>query len=163
MTLEPATAADQPLIANLLELYVHDVSDVFTEVALGADGRFGYPKLPLYFSEPERRSAFVTRSDGRVAGFVLATRGSPAATDPDVCDVAEFFVLKRYRRGGVGEAAAFALFRRMPGKWTVRVAEQNTPALAFWSRTVAKFTHGAAVEQTLPGEPRAWRVFSFVS
>lgn len=163
VTLERAAAADRPLLANLLELYVHDVSDVFTEVALGADGRFGYPKLPLYFSEPARRFPFVIRSDGGVAGFVLATRGSSAAAEPDAHDVAEFFVLKRYRRAGVGEAAAFLLWRRLPGKWTVRVAERNASGLAFWSRTVAKFTHGAALERTVPGEPRAWRVFSFES
>ncbi len=163
MTLELATAKEAPLLANLIELYVHDVSDVFTQVELGADGRFGYAKLPLYFSEPERRFAFVMRREGRVAGFVLATRGLPAATEPDVYDVAEFFVLKRYRGARVGEAAAFELWRRLPGKWTVRVAERNTGALAFWSRSVMRFTHGAAREQTLPGEPHAWRVFSFES
>jgi predicted acetyltransferase len=163
VTLELATPEEAPLLANLLELYVHDVSDVFTQVELGADGRFGYAKLPLYFSEPERRSAFVIREGGRIAGFVLATLGSPAATEPDVRDVAEFFVLKRYRGARVGEAAASELWRRLPGKWTVRVSERNTGALAFWSRTVAKFTRGAAREQTLPGEPHTWRIFSFES
>jgi len=163
VTLELATAQEAPLLAHLLELYVHDVSDVFTQVELGADGRFGYAKLPLYFSEPERRFAFVLRHDGRVAGFVLATLGSPAAQEPDVYDVAEFFVLKRYRGARVGEAAARELWRRLPGKWTVRVAERNTGALAFWRRTVTKFTRGAALERTVPGEPHTWRVFSFES
>jgi predicted acetyltransferase len=163
VTLELATAKDAPLLANLLELYVHDVSDVFTQVELGADGRFGYAKLPLYFSEPERRFAFVIRHDGRVAGFVLATLGSPAAPEPDVYDVAEFFVLKRYRGARVGAAAAGELWRRLPGKWTVRVAERNIGALAFWSRTVTGFTRGTARERTLPGEPLAWRVFSLES
>src|SRR5690349_11183879 len=109
VALDRATVAEAPLLANLLELYVHDVSDVFTHVELGADGRFGYAKLPLYFSEPERRFPFLIRSGGRVAGFALATRGSPAAAEPgvhhvhDVHDVAEFFVLKRYRGARVGE------------------------------------------------------------
>ncbi len=169
VALDRATVAEAPLLANLLELYVHDVSDVFTHVELGADGRFGYAKLPLYFSEPERRFPFLIRAGGRVAGFALATRGSPAAAEPgvhdvhDAHDVAEFFVLKRYRGARVGEAAAFRLWRELPGAWTVRVAERNTGALAFWSRTVTRFTRGAALERTLPGEPHAWRVFSFES
>src|SRR5262249_23093675 len=98
VTLDIATPSDAEVLSNLLELYVHDLSEAFPSIELGEDGRFGYPKLPLYWSEPERRFAFLLRCDGRLAGFVLATCGSPAAEDPEVFDVAEFFVLRRYRR-----------------------------------------------------------------
>ena len=47
VTLEPATRSDAPLLANLLELYVHDLSEIFP-VRIGEDGRFGYERLPLY-------------------------------------------------------------------------------------------------------------------
>src|SRR3954468_4234570 len=43
VSLQLATLADQPLLANLLELYVHDLSAAFPNVEMGADGRFGYP------------------------------------------------------------------------------------------------------------------------
>src|SRR5947208_6043790 len=98
--LDVATPSDNDLLSNLLELYTHDLSVAFPNVELGPDGRFGYDKLPLYWSEHQRRFAFLIRCDGRVAGFVLVTRGSPAAEDRDVLDVAEFFVLRRYRRLG---------------------------------------------------------------
>ena len=75
VSLDAATAADDTLLANLLELYIHDLSAAFPDVALGPDGRFGYPPLPLYWSEPDRRFAYLIRVDGRTAGFVLATRG----------------------------------------------------------------------------------------
>ncbi len=35
-----AAREEEPVLANLLELYAHDFSD-FHEVELGADGRFG--------------------------------------------------------------------------------------------------------------------------
>ena len=35
-------------------------------------------------------------------------------------DVAEFFVLRRYRRSGVGRSAAFLIWKHFPGTWTVR-------------------------------------------
>ncbi|WP_437665534.1 GNAT family N-acetyltransferase [Sorangium sp. So ce1182] len=162
ISLDAATSADAQLLSNLLELYIHDLSDVF-DVELGADGRFGYPRLPLYWSERERRFAFIVRCGGRVAGFVLATRGSPAVEDPDVLDVAEFFVLRRYRRSGVGRRAAFLLWSALPGRWTVRVAEGNRGALAFWSGAIAELTNGAATETRRPGQPNAWRVFSFAT
>ena len=90
VVLDVAVARDAALLANLLELYLHDLSEAFPQIELGADGRFGYDKLELYWSEPERRFPFVIRYGTRVVGFVLATRGSPASDDPDVIDVAEY-------------------------------------------------------------------------
>ena len=48
-----ATAEQQPVLANLLELYAHDFSE-FHQVALNDDGRFGYADLPRYWSDPGR-------------------------------------------------------------------------------------------------------------
>ncbi len=163
IALDAATLSDAPLLSNLLELYIHDLSEVFHDVELGADGRFGYDELPLYWSEGEHRFAFLIKLDQRVAGFVLATRGSPASDDPDVFDIAEFFVIRRHRRSGVGRRAAFLLWNGLPGKWTVRVSEGNLIGLRFWSGVIAEFTSGTATESTCPGQPHAWRVFSFES
>lgn len=161
VSLDVAAAPDAPLLGNLLELYMHDLSAAFPSIALGDDGRFGYHSLPLYWREPERRFAFVIRHGGKVAGFALATRGSPVSEDPEVFDVAEFFVLRRHRRSGVGRRAAFLLWRALPGKWTVRASEGNPGAALFWRAAIAEFTQGAGVESERSGSPHAWRVFSF--
>jgi predicted acetyltransferase len=162
VALVPASRADEALLANLLELYVHDLS-AFFPARLGADGRFGYARLPLLFSEPERRWPFLIRADGRVAGFAFAMRGSPASDDPDVLDVAEFFVLRGERRGGVGRRAARQLWSRMPGRWTVRVLATNRPALPFWAGAVREHTGGAFEASDRRIGEHAWRVFSFES
>jgi len=161
VALDVASPGDAGLLANLLELYVHDLSEVFPRIQIGADGRFGYDSLSLYWSEPERRFPFFIRCDGRIAGFVLVTRGSPASDDPDVFDVAEFFILRRYRRSGVGRLAAFLLWNRLPGRWIVRVSEANRGAMPFWAGVVAEYTKGALAECTREGSPAPWRVFSF--
>lgn len=127
-----------PILANLMELYCHDLS-VYFGLAVGADGRFGYRHLPLYWSEPEQRFPFFIKVDTRLAGFALAMRGSPASPDPSVFDVAEFFVLRTHRRSGVGAIAAGALWDLFPGPWTVRAAATNEPAVAFWRRTIAAY------------------------
>jgi len=160
--LEAATPDQAPLLANLLELYVHDMSEIFP-VELGPEGRFGYEWLPLYWSEPGSRHAFLIRCGARVAGFALVTRGSPASDDPAALDVAEFFVLRRFRRSGAGRRAAFALWDRLPGQWVVRVSEANRAGLPFWSEVVRAYTGGACVESTFPGKPNAFRVFKFAS
>jgi predicted acetyltransferase len=161
--LDVATQQDAPLLANLLQFYIYDLSEAFPNVELGADGRYSYEKLPLYWSEPERRFPFLIRFEGRVVGFVLVTRGSPASDDPEVFDVAEFFVLRRYRHSGVGRGAAFLLWDGLPGHWTVRVSERNRGGLRFWTSVIGEYTRGAATQFERPGSPNAWRVFSFDS
>jgi len=162
VVLEAATESDAGLLANLLELYSHDLSDVFA-LELGTDGRFGYEKLPRYWSEPERRFPFLIRAGARLAGFALVTRGSPVSDDPDDFDIAEFFVLRRHRHSGVGRRAAFLLWNRLAARWIVRVSEGNPEGLRFWASVIGEYTSGTAVQTTRSGSPHAWRVFSFNS
>lgn len=56
--------------------------------------------------------------------------------------VAEFFVLRKYRKSGLGNEAAWALFRLFPGKWRVAVLNCNSPALLFWEKVIATFSAG---------------------
>lgn len=161
VALVPATFAEAALLSNLLELYTHDLSDVFTEVELGFDGRYGYAPLDRYWSDPEHHAAFIVRRRGRVAGFVLVKRGVEAGDAGAWFDVAEFFVVRGHRRFGVGRRAAFQLWKTHPGRWTVRVALTNVGALAFWRRVVLEFTNGAAAEGPVTRGGRDWRVFTF--
>lgn len=46
----PARPEHESILANLLELYAHDFSE-FHDLEVGADGRFGYSSLPLYWIE----------------------------------------------------------------------------------------------------------------
>ncbi len=132
----PASREQQPILANLLELYAHDFSELL-DVPLGDDGRFGYPGLPLYWEEAGR-FPFLVRSGG-LAGFVLVKRGSEISGDQTVWDMAEMFVVRGQRRRGIGMEVAHEVWRRFPGPWEVRVMEANLAALPFWMRAVASF------------------------
>jgi predicted acetyltransferase len=160
--LQAAEPRDAPVLERLLELYAHDLSDAFA-LDLGADGRFGYPSLPLYWSEPGRRFPFLIRVGPALAGFALAVRGSPLGSAPTDLDVAEFFVLRRYRRSGVGRRAAHLLWDTLPGRWIVRVADCNRAALPFWRAVIAEHTGQQFTEEerALPG--RVWTRFAFQS
>jgi predicted acetyltransferase len=162
VTLDLATQADAQVLANLLELYIHDLSAVFPRVELGEDGRYGYPKLPLYWSEQDQRFPFLIRCDARLAGFALVTR-EQGTRSGEAFDIAEFFILRQHRRSGIGRRAAVLLWRRLPGSWTVRVSEGNRGALRFWARVIADFSKRAATESQRRGESHWWRVFSFES
>jgi predicted acetyltransferase len=118
---------DKPVIGHLLELYAYDFSE-FNHGDVDAGGRYGYPYLDQYWTEPERRP-FLFRIDGRWAGFALVRAGSPH-------DMAEFFVMRKYRRRGVGIRAARAVLAACPGEWQVRQVRANAAATSFWHRAI---------------------------
>jgi predicted acetyltransferase len=156
-----ASVSEAPVLENLLELYIHDLSAVFPDMTIGPDGRFGYPKLSRYWSEPNVRFPFLVRRAGQLAGFVLAVHGTTAGAEPDGFDIAEFFVLRNQRRAGVGRLAARALWNRLPGHWTVRVSEGNLGALPFWASVIQEYSAGRVTQSERPGKPHPWRVFHF--
>ena len=157
----PATADEEPVLANLLELYAHDFSEFF-DLKIGVDGTFGYEPLPLYWSESDR-FPFLVRANGDLAGFVLVQQGSQVSGAGEIWDVAEFFVLRGYRRHGVGSRVAHEVWRMFTGRWEVRVAEKNLAAWAFWRHAVTEFT-GVRAESTLTeAAGKRWHVFSFFS
>ena len=149
-----AAPSEEPILANLLELYGHDFSE-FHPVELGPEGRFGYPRLALYWSEPQRHP-FLVRVDGRLAGFALVVSGS-------VCDMAEFFIVRRYRRRGIGVEVAKQVWRQFPGPWEVRVMESNRAGREFWERAIAQFVAVPVPPVRVERNGVDWMVFSFES
>jgi predicted acetyltransferase len=103
--LQRATPDMAPVLRNLLELYVHDLSEVFP-IELGLKVA-SVTTNSLYWAEPAVRHAFLIEHGSHVAGFAFATRGSPASEDPEDLDVAEFFVLRGHRRSACGRLAAW--------------------------------------------------------
>lgn len=157
----PAAPEHRPVLENLLELYIHDFSE-FVSVDVGEDGRFGYRNLPLYWSDPRRRP-FLARFDGKLAGFVLVHRAWDAPEESEVWDMAEFFVLRRFRRRGIGAELAEKVWLLCPGKWQVRVMANNAPAYRFWQSSISRFTGHAARSTVFEVDGVAWHRFSFES
>jgi predicted acetyltransferase len=154
-----ATPEQQPIVANLMELYVHDFSE-FYPIEPGPDGRFGYKDLALYWSDADRLP-FLVRVDCGWAGFVLIRQEQPADGAEPVWDVAEFFILRAWRRQSVGTVVAHELWQRHPGQWRVRVMDANAAGGRFWENAVRPFA-GMRVDPCEKGGVQ-WRIFTFES
>jgi predicted acetyltransferase len=135
-----AEVGDEPVLRRLMELYLHDFSEL-DGGDVGDHGTFGYPYLALYWLESHRHP-FLIRVDGHLAGFALVRAGQ-------TCKMAEFFVMRKYRRRGVGVTAARDVFARFPGPWRVHQIPGNDPAVAFWRRAITvPFSEVADAEGT---------------
>jgi predicted acetyltransferase len=157
----PALAEQEPILANMLELYAHDFSE-FIDLKLGADGRFGYKHLSLYWKE-SNRYPFLIRANGHLAGFVFVRRGSEISNDADIWDMAEFFIVRGFRRLGLGRKAAQEVWKEFPGKWEVRVIDRNQKAKDFWGHAINEFLGKTIESISLDKDGKCWRVFSFES
>lgn len=157
----PAGPEQATILANLLELYAHDFSE-FMETEINDDGRYGYPSLLLYWSEPQRHP-FLIKVENKLAGFVFVQRGSQITVDESVWDVAEFFILRSYRRHRIGIKAARLVWERFRGNWEVRVMESNQAAKEFWQSAISEFRGTVARPTLVERDGKRWHVFSFQS
>lgn len=70
--------------------------------------------------------------DGKLAGFSFIKVDSETST----FDVAEFFILRSYRKMGVGKALIDHMFFLHKGKWTIDTHMKNITAQKFWRSAV---------------------------
>ena len=64
----------------------------------------------------------------------------------------QFFVMRRYRRCGVGTLGARFIFDQQRGRWEVGQMPLNVPARTFWRKTIDAYTCGKFVEHELHDE-----------
>ena len=139
-----APYSEHSVLRKMMQLYVYDFTE-FIGGDLDEHGEFGYHYMDHYWAEDDRetRVPFLIRADGKLAGFALVRREGDGPWK-----MAEFFILKRYRRGAVGSAAARTIFEQFPGAWEVHEVAANTPAQAFWRRIIGEITNGAFEERS---------------
>ena len=154
VTLAEETEETAPALRNLFTVYFSELSQWDDLVALNEWGlpvwtAFGVP-MPRTHDECTAYNwwirgdcrRFLILADGKIAGFVIVNAG-PEFLPPDTdFEVLDFFVAHKYRRRGVGDAAARAVFDRFRGRWEVEQLAGNLPAVTFWNRVIEEYTGG---------------------
>lgn len=146
--IRPALSDDAETIQNLMQLYTHDFSEYWAGTdngELGADGRFAPYPLSPYWHRPDWQALLLYQAEA-LAGFALINDHSHAAQPTDH-NLAEFFVLRKYRGVGVGRMAASQLFTNHPGQWEVAVARKNIPAYRFWRKTITSLAIASNIQE----------------
>ena len=137
-----ALPEDEPVLRHLMQLYLYDRSE-FEGTDVDDHGSFGYDWLGHYWIE-DGRYPFLVRVGGKIAGFALVRQLEQNGT-PDrepLHEITDLFILRRFRRRGVGRVLARRMFDMFPGRWSVREREVNAPAHAFWRSVVTEYTRG---------------------
>lgn len=140
ITLEEVSILQKSVLRNLLELYAYDFTE-FIPDDVDCHGLYGYKYLDHYWTEAGRHP-FVINIDEKIAGFVLVRNYYNSDLKDSVNSIAEFFVMRKYRKRGIGKEAAFRMFTLFPGIWEVAEVEENRPAQGFWRKIIHAYTQG---------------------
>ena len=149
-------ATEHTVVERLLQLYLHDFS-AFADAAdpygkVSDAGLFAYDHLDAYWHEPGREALLLWIGPD-LAGFALVNTWSASGRGTDKA-IAEFFVLRKYRRTGVGRHAACAILQSRPAVWEIAVAHYNQPAQLFWQAVIA--TLDGYTSDVLTGDDERW-------
>lgn len=151
-----AGAGDKPLLRNLLQLYQHEISE-FTGADPDAHGIYDYPDLDHYFTAEGRtqegRLPILIRIDDTVAGFGLINNFSLLAPrTKDTRHLADFFILRKWRRQSIGKAVVKEIFDSYQGYWEVKQRREHEGAQRFWRIVIQEYTNGGYKEADLNDE-----------
>lgn len=131
---------DKSALRQLMELYAYDFSE-YDDADVNEHGRYGYTYFDYYWTEESRHPFFIFVEE-ILAGFVLINEYCYVATVPGTKSIAEFFVMRKHRRQGVGRAVAIQVFNRFPGPWEVIQHGGNEPSIVFWETIIGEYTRG---------------------
>ena len=127
------------VIKNLMQLYMYDFSE-YVDQDVEPDGLYKpYPKLEDYWNEDAGKFPYIIKMNNKYAGFILVKKNESIT---DSFSIAEFFILKKYRRAGIGKGAAKQIFDLHKGDWEVYQRENNLPARSFWIKVIDEYTQG---------------------
>ena len=142
--IEPILIEQKSVLIQLLNLYCYD----FTEYTNEDINEYGYyvDDDIKYYTEnlginPKMHPFFIL-FDGKLAGFVIAGVGSYLLylDDENAYVIENFFIMKKYRRNGIGSFVAKAIFDMFKGKWEVCQKQNNLPARKFWKSVISEYT-----------------------
>jgi predicted acetyltransferase len=140
-----ASAEYKDVIKNLMQFYIYDFSE-FIQLDVEENGLFEpYQQLDAYWQEADRRFPYIIKTGKHYTGFVFVSVIESA--QGNYYSIAEFFILKKYRRQGMGKAVAVQIFDQHRGAWQVYQKESNRPAQQFWLAVIKEYTNGKFTEE----------------
>ena len=130
---------DKNIIYNLMQLYMYDLSSFEDENATFTmlnSGLYTMSKYIEKYWQDKNRNPYILKCNNELAGFVLYR-----FNEENMNEIAEFFILKKYRKIRAGTFMANKMFDLYKGKWEVSTLIKNEISQKFWRKTIKNFTN----------------------
>ncbi|MBS1600270.1 MAG: GNAT family N-acetyltransferase [Bacteroidetes bacterium] len=146
----PASQEHIEIIKNLMQFYIYDFSE-YVDCDVEENGLYkDYPHLDDYWKEKHHRFPYLIIQEEKYIGFVLVR--IVESHQRNFFSIAEFFIMRKYRREGIGKTVAIQIFNLHKGYWEIFQRESNKPAQLFWNKIIDEYTNGEFVERAEEGK-----------
>lgn len=144
----PASQEDYNVIQNMARFYVYDMTEY-----MGFEPGWEIPENGLYecidfkkYWSDKDAFPFLIRYKNELVGFVVVDK---KGSDEQVnYNMAQFFILRKFKSKGVGTYIATECFNKFKGIWEIMVMPENKGAYLFWHNVVLNYTQGKFSEYT---------------
>ncbi len=153
------------VLHNLMQLYLYDFSELLCEDEEGYVNEQGLFELDFdlrRYAGQRGYWGYLARVGERWAGFALISdQADKAPAGSSGRNMDEFFVLRCFRRRGIGRQMAERIFDTYRGFWQIGEIGSNQGAQAFWRRVIDRYTGGRFAEFIAEEEqgPIVWQTF----
>jgi predicted acetyltransferase len=130
LQLEQITPYNREIFLNLAQAYEAEFSSI-TKKNPDSTGKYPLDTLP-----EDTVHNFLFFCGATPIGFALIGK------ENNRWDMAEFFVIPTFRRGGIGSKLAHTLFTMHQGPWQIRQIQGADHARAFWRAAISSFGLG---------------------
>ncbi|WP_340009237.1 GNAT family N-acetyltransferase [Paenibacillus sp. FSL K6-0276] len=136
--LVPVTFEDKEVLSNLYQLYYYDFS-LFTDQDVNQHGEFEV-NINYFWEGDHRWNPYLIVGSGNIVGFVVVLMENLDTDSNPTHVIYDFMILQKYRRNGIGTAAATKALDLFKVKWKLAQMENNIPAIAFWRKLLKEYT-----------------------
>ena len=127
-----ADKTEKSIIRKMIELYLYDFSE-YNLADINEHGEYGYDRLDDYWTD-NSRYPYIINYKGKKCGFAFVRE--IFEKDEMINNIAEYFIMRKYRKKGIGRYIAFKIFSMNKGKWQINVLDCNKPAIIFWENII---------------------------
>lgn len=151
-----------PAFSNLQKMYEAEFSPLM-DYDVNEHGEYDQEMLMSHWS-PRGYDMYMLYYDKRIpAGFVIVNLASTLdESQQNTRDIAEFYVMPKWRNTGIGKWMAFEIFAKYPGNWEVRQVP-GLKARDFWVKVISTFTGKETVEEITDHPQWAGTIQKFIS
>lgn len=137
--LEKVKKEEKDILYRLLQysLFEESLTDLNE---MNNDALFEYKFFDKYFEENSREAYFVKDiKSNKLLGFVMINQYMKIFSNGH--SIAEFMIIPKYRRQGIGKKVAFSCFSKYKGNWEVSPSFGNKIAYLFWKNVIEDYTN----------------------
>lgn len=135
ITIIDAKPEQEELFKNLVNLQFHDLSEFRDNFDILEDGRFEWNFSECFKSNNENHHPLLIMFNNRVVGFLIFSMFNEKHPEADF-QLVEMFILKMYRKKGIGKKVINLIFENYKGKYHLDVSKKNIPAINFWENLI---------------------------